>query len=477
MTTTTESKLIRRNATKKQAAIFSAVKSAQIHTRSNNYTAEPFTNLEKLQEFYNESTTTKLYETGEGEYYLSICPETWFVFSTNEPQPAPAAEVAPEVAPEPKAQIEVAPVAPVAPVADITEPEQIEITLERIEGLTPAQHANPDLAKVTVKGWLTAENVLKAWAKTFTNADGSSRGSGCDNCDVTIHFPDNQKYKTQYGISYFDTLEPRLLKQVKSDLEFMAGKRPSDITDDYFEFLDTLYSNDAANVEIINYWLESFIYPALISNRKEHEISEAKQPSFSYFEYDVKHYPTGSFFKVWKSSAQKCWVRTNYDQKGFNHQYGFLTPQLAIKGAIATNQQPLSSKVEIQKAKAAIQSITLHRAEGRHSECIKVTVNSWEEADETMKQWAKTAPVRNGAHKCDIDLLFADGESFNTGWELQLSDVPTFNLAKHVLAEISFLAGTNPGNLSAKEYQHWLSQPWAKPAEYKRLLDQWLIPG
>ena len=236
-----------------------------------------------------------------------------------------------ELSPEVEFELEPAPEPEKA-----TEPEQIEITLERIEGLTPAQHANPDLAKVTVKGWLAAENVLRHWAKTFSYSDGTSISSGYDKCDVTIHFPDNQKYKIQYGISYFDTLEPRLLKQVKLELEFMAAKRPSDITNDYFEFLDTLYSNDAVNVEIVNYWLECFIYPACLSNPNEYEVNEAKHPTFSYFEYDVKHYPTGCFFKVWKSSAQRCWVRTSYSPTGFSHQYGFLTPQLAMKGTIAT---------------------------------------------------------------------------------------------------------------------------------------------
>jgi hypothetical protein len=227
----------------------------------------------------------------------------------------------------------------------VTEPEQIEITLERIKGLTPAQHVNLDLAKMTVKGWLAAENLLRHWAKTFSNPDGTSLGSGYDKCDVTIHFPDNRRYKTQYEISYFDTLEPRLLKQVKSDLEFVSGKRPSDITGDYFEFLETLYSNDAVNVEIVNYCLECFIYPALLSNPNKYKINEAKQPSFSYFEYDIKHYPTGCFFKVWKSSAQKCWVRTSYSPTGFSHQYGFLTPQLAIKGTI-TNRSTVEQKAQ-----------------------------------------------------------------------------------------------------------------------------------
>ena len=251
----TESKLIRRNSAKKLNEIFTSVKSAKLHCKATGYTATEFKNLAHLQEVYKNNSKARLYETGPGEYYLSVYSEEWYSFSTNEP-------------PEP-----------------VSKPE------------------------------------------------------------LVISSP-----------------------------------------------------------------------PAVTIESLQAEIER-------------------------------------------------LTKELAQ----ATSQVPAG--------KAAIQSITLSRFEGRHCECVTVIATDWVQADKVLRDWAKTAPATEGTHKCDTLLSFTDGESFKMGLELQQSDAFNLRLADKVMNELSFRAGINPGSLTPKQYENWLNQPWAKPETYKQLLNQWHIPA
>lgn len=292
MATNTDSKLIRRNASKKLAAFFASVKTAELHSASTNYCGIPFKNVERLQKFYNSSPKARLYETGEGEYYLSINSEEWYICSTNEPKPE-----APKLAPV----------------------NEIELS--------------PEVEFVS--------------APEF-RADGTEI-------------------------------------ELSPEVEFEPAPEPEQI----------------------------------------------KAPTIESLQAEIEK----------------------------------LKEQLAQATASAA------------PVKAPIQLITLRRAEGPHSECGELTAADWVQADKILKQWARTAPATGGTHKCDLMLEFSDGESFKMGLEIQRSDVFTLNLAKHVLNEISFRAGENPGSLTSEQYQRWLSQPWAKPATYKQLLSQWLIPA
>ena len=296
---TTDAKLIRRNASKKLASFFASVKTAELHCRSTNYSGVPFKNLESLQESYNNSQKARLYETGEGEYYLSINSEEWYICSTNEPKTA----------------TEPLPAAPkLALVTEIEQSPEVEFVA--------APEFRPDGTEIELSPEVEFENA------------------------------------------------------------------PEQI--------------EAPTIESL-----------------QAEIAKLKQ-------------------------------------------------QLAQTTAPAAPATP---------KKAPIQLITLRRAEGPHSECGEVTATDWAQADKILKQWARTAPATGGTHKCDLMLEFSDGESFKMGLEIQRSDIFTLNLAKHVLNEISFRAGENPGSLTPEQYQKWLSQPWAKPATYKQLLSQWLIPA
>lgn len=111
-----------------------------------------------------------------------------------------------------------------------------------------------------------------------------------------------------------------------------------------------------------------------------------------------------------------------------------------------------------------VRSISLERAEGRHEECIKVTVPSWEEAEATMRRWGRTAPgPRGGYHKCDFIVTFDDGETYSGRFDLTNNGEDqsgNYSIHKHALDHLRFMAGVRrPGHMSE--------------ADYKRILDDY----
>ena len=224
------------------------------------------------------------------------------------------------------------------------EPEnKVLITLTRIDGLNPEQHADKALATVTTIGWEQAENIIQEWANTV---DGSF-----DICDATINFLGEQVFKvynTRYRIEPFDAIQPKLLKQVKMELQFIAGQRPEDMEDDHYESWKARYKSvDMTNSSAVNYLLETFIYPSVNETTSEFEFIAAEKPSFASIEFNVDYTPTGCDFKVWKAPTQGCWVNTIYtlaEDRGYSHRYGFATPHFAAANAVEriqeTRQQP-----------------------------------------------------------------------------------------------------------------------------------------
>lgn len=70
-------------------------------------------------------------------------------------------------------------------------------------------------------------------------------------------------------------------------------------------------------------------------------------------------------------------------------------------------------------------SITLHRAEGFQHEITTVDCggpNPWQEAQETLRRWARTAPDDGSYHKCDIAVHYADGERFSFRHDLTCNE-------------------------------------------------------
>lgn len=98
-------KLIRRNATRQQAAIFSQIKSVKGASAFTHYTPVDVADLGCIQREYEKYSFARLTQISEHEYHLRVTSEDWYTFSTKEEEEAIApietiapAEVQQEVA-------------------------------------------------------------------------------------------------------------------------------------------------------------------------------------------------------------------------------------------------------------------------------------------------------------------------------------------------------------------------------------------
>lgn len=268
MTTTTDAKLIRRNATKQLPLIFATAKTAKVHYRSNGCTAETFTNLSYLEKVYNKNKKAQLYKLSEGEYYLTVDSSEWYFFSTNETQPQPEAkpepvaiELAPvneiELSPEvefvsasefrpdgteielsPDVEFEPAPEQIEAPTIESLQAEIAKLKQQLAQATAPTAPAAPPKAPIqsitlrpsarrssecgelTVTDWRQADIILKQWARTAPATGGAHK------CDITLIFEDKESFKTGVQLQRSHSFTFNLAKEVLDALSFMAGENP-----------------------------------------------------------------------------------------------------------------------------------------------------------------------------------------------------------------------------------------------------------
>jgi hypothetical protein len=94
-------------------------------------------------------------------------------------------------------------------------------------------------------------------------------------------------------------------------------------------------------------------------------------------------------------------------------------------------------------SKIQIKSIEIERAEGLITECVRVTVANFAQAESTLGRWSQTAPNNGGYHKCDFKVTFVDGETYEGRYDLSRNradqDAPT--LKEHILRHVRFYAG------------------------------------
>ena len=84
-------------------------------------------------------------------------------------------------------------------------------------------------------------------------------------------------------------------------------------------------------------------------------------------------------------------------------------------------------------------AIRLQRAEGSTSDSFDpVTVTTWAAANHVLRSWARTAPgPRDGYHKCDVWLTWADGEPVKVRYDLTGAETATADLRAY-LAGLGF---------------------------------------
>lgn len=77
-----DSKLIRRNASKQQAQLFSSITSVTCYCQENKYVGQPVEDLSCIEKYYNKYDSSKLYQISEHEFELRMHSAEWYMIST-----------------------------------------------------------------------------------------------------------------------------------------------------------------------------------------------------------------------------------------------------------------------------------------------------------------------------------------------------------------------------------------------------------
>lgn len=131
--------------------------------------------------------------------------------------------------------------------------------------------------------------------------------------------------------------------------------------------------------------------------------------------------------------------------------------------------QPIADQEPTEKV--AIDRVLLIRAEGRLTELGPILLASLDSANRTLARWAQTAP-REGAHKCDFEIHWADGTRYGGTYGLKdiLVEVP--DLREHVLRSLRFQTGAErPAWMTDEEHRAAMARVRPDQRErYERLL-------
>lgn len=129
--------------------------------------------------------------------------------------------------------------------------------------------------------------------------------------------------------------------------------------------------------------------------------------------------------------------------------------------------------------------IELHRAEGRHEECIKVrctaekatttgydgkeaerpyytgtwATDPWTRANAVLASWSHTAPKTGGYDKCDFKVTYEDGETYEGRYDLTHMDRDGYpSIEKHMTSFIGCYSGRRkPAHLKDADYRRFLA--------------------
>lgn len=110
-------------------------------------------------------------------------------------------------------------------------------------------------------------------------------------------------------------------------------------------------------------------------------------------------------------------------------------------------------------AKIKVKEVWLNRAEGPRGQTGERTVHSLEDADETLRDWARTAPKPSGGYdKTDFKVTFADGETYEGRYDLTQEDRKKKSLlGTHIQENLLFHGGLHrPSHLTAEQYDRYL---------------------
>lgn len=139
--------------------------------------------------------------------------------------------------------------------------------------------------------------------------------------------------------------------------------------------------------------------------------------------------------------------------------------------------------MENTNTKVKAVSIWLNRAEGRHDECVALTVDGddvWSKANVVLLRWSHTAPKTGGYNKCDFKVTYSDGSAYDGRYDLKHNTVEWPSLEKHVRDFLTFMAGQYcPPHMTEERYRAYLAAehvaPHVEPS--KQFLNAYEIGG
>lgn len=108
--------------------------------------------------------------------------------------------------------------------------------------------------------------------------------------------------------------------------------------------------------------------------------------------------------------------------------------------------------------KAMVKEIHLERAEGPAQLCGRPEVcHTFAAATRLLSSWSTTAPKHGGYDKCDVTVVWEDGRSLKTRYDLKHHEVEIADLMAHVRSEIGFWSGTHcPSHMTQERYEAFL---------------------
>ena len=75
-----------------------------------------------------------------------------------------------------------------------------------------------------------------------------------------------------------------------------------------------------------------------------------------------------------------------------------------------------------------VKNITMERAEGLTKECITVERKTFQDANRTLWDWATTAPKNGCYNKCDIEVVYEDGEKVSFRFDMEFKHSNQVNI-------------------------------------------------
>lgn len=441
-------KLIRRNATRQQAAIFSQIKSAKFIPAKADSEATTIADIPWLYECYKFSKGATLTQMSDCEYRLRAENQTavgYYLLSTEKPEVTTTKEIdletissKTEVANSTEIESELA-------TAIAVEPKQTQDTV-----LVAAEtQATPKPKQPKTPSRLIDRNATHQLESIFSQVKLA------------------KVFKPNRGFVPFEFESLIWLQEEYSQSSPLAG---------LFQERENIYYLTMDNQDQYLFFTEETEQvKAAFAPSKRIEVEPAAPEQSDAIAPATQTPEIIAEDAIASSQSQSNLTNLENELALAQAELSEHCNKIAEIGAkIKRLQSEVNSARNGEKARATI--IKLERVEGRHDECRIETATDWKAADLILRKWTLTAPDK-ACDKCNIWIDFANGESFKMRFDLQQRHSFQVSLAAELKRELEFMSGICPTHMTQKDYDSYLEFCKIDTARYKRLMDSWEIPA